>query len=157
MNLVEAECSGGKLSFARFTIPAPGDRELSSYEGKTVILGVRPSDFEDASLRRDESLPVIEVVPDVVEVLGTETHVIFTVDAPPVLTEETVAAASLDGDEDVVQFSGGGATFTASVDPRSRARPQEAIRLTVDPARLYFFDPSTGDAIRERGHAHAHA
>ena len=157
MNLVEAKCAGGTLSFAQFPLPVPHDRDLSSYEGKTVIMGIRPSDFEDASVRHDEGLPVIEVVPDVVEVLGTETHVIFAVDAPPLLTEDTVAAASLEGDEEIVDLADGRATFTARVDPRSRARPQQPIRLTVDPSRLHFFDPTTGQAVREHGRAHASA
>ena len=52
-----------------------------------MILGIRPSDFEDADVWRDERLPVIEVTADVVEDLGTEAHVLFSVDAPPVQVE----------------------------------------------------------------------
>ena len=33
------------------------------------------------------------------------------------------------------------------LDPRVEVRPSGRITLRVDPARLYFFDPASGDAI----------
>ena len=92
----------------------------------------------------------MEVVPDVTEELGTEIHVIFSVDAPPVVTEDTEAAASLEGEGGLAPLGDGKATFTARVDPRSRVRPKEPIRLAVDPSTLHFFEPATGEAIGTR-------
>ena len=51
MNLVEAEIGDGRVRFGGFDLPAPAGRGLARYEGGTLILGIRPSDFEDASLR----------------------------------------------------------------------------------------------------------
>ena len=76
-----------------------------------MIVGIRPSDFEDAAVWNRAGLPTIRVVPDVTEELGTEIHVIFTVDAPPVLTEGARAAIAGD-DEEVL----------APMDDRPRSR-----------------------------------
>jgi ABC-type sugar transport system ATPase subunit len=43
--------------------------------------------------------------------------------------------------------SEGTSTFTARVDPRSRARDGSRVRLSVDPERFHFFDPATSNAI----------
>ena len=82
MNLVEAEIRDGVARFAGFEVPI-GAGALGGYNGETVILGIRPSDIEDASLWRGEELPTIEVQADVIEELGSEVNVIFRVDAPP--------------------------------------------------------------------------
>jgi multiple sugar transport system ATP-binding protein len=146
MNLVEAAVADGTVSFAGFDVPTPAHAELDAYDGRTVILGVRPTDLEDAA-RAGEGSPVLEAVPDVVEELGTEIHVLFTIDAPPVVTEDT--AAVFEEEEGAIAPLGDGrAIFTASLDPRAKVRPREPIRLTLDPASLHFFDPETGLAIR---------
>jgi len=146
MNLVEARVERGTVSFAGATFPAPPGDGLRDYEGRTVVLGIRPSDLEDAALRAG-SEPSLEVVPDVVEDLGTEIHVIFAVDAPPVVTGVTEAAL---GEEEVTALDPGGAdraTFTASLDPRSGVRARRPLRLAVDPGAFHFFDPESGLAI----------
>ena len=151
MNLVEATVHDGSVSFAGFSLPLPRDRGLEGLEGKPVIVGLRPSDFEDADVWHREGRAVMEVTPDVTEELGSEIHVIFSIDAPPVVTEDVAAAQSEEGAEEaLVPLSDGRATFTARVDAQSKARPREPIRLTIDPARLHVFDPSTGQAIEAR-------
>jgi multiple sugar transport system ATP-binding protein len=146
MNLVEALVGPGTVEFAGLTFPAPAGGALRAFEGRTVILGIRPSDLDDADLRPANGAPVLEVVPEVVEDLGTEIHVIFPVDAPPAATDEIVAVLE---DEVVSQGPDGGtaATFTASIDPRSKAEVGRPLRLTADPATFHFFDPDTGAAV----------
>jgi len=121
---------------------------------RRVILGIRPSDFEDAEVGRGEAGSTMEVVPDVIEDLGSEVHVIFTVDAPPVVREETVAAgpeeAPIEGEPDgVLPRAEGKSSFVASVDARTAARVGRPLRLAVDPARFHFFDPESGRTIGE--------
>ena len=48
-----------------------------------VVVGIRPSDFEDAEVWRDESRAVLEVTVDVVEDLGADSNVIFGLNARP--------------------------------------------------------------------------
>jgi multiple sugar transport system ATP-binding protein len=151
MNLVEASVTAGRVSFAGFTLPIPGSRDLSSFQGGTVIVGIRPSDFEDAALWARDDLPTLEVVPDVIEELGTEIHVIFGIEAPPVATEALEVAGELEAEEQLLPLGDGRATFTATLDPRSHARARQPLRLVLDPASLHFFDPATGEAIGAPG------
>ena len=105
-----------------------------------MIAGIRPEAFEDAAFA-DPSLPQIDVQVEVVEELGADTHVIFTVAAPRVDVSEVREAA---GDEDAPLVAVEGSLFTARVDPGTAARPGARLRLAVDPARFHYFDPETG-------------
>jgi multiple sugar transport system ATP-binding protein len=146
MNLVEATVTGDKLEFGGHRLPVPAGVDLDAYNGRKVILGIRPSDFEDARLWRDERLPVIEVTADVVEDLGTEAHVLFTVEAPPVQVEG-VADDEGAGAPIPLVAAQGTSVFTAAVDARCTARPGGPVRLSVSPERFHFFDRDTGRVI----------
>jgi multiple sugar transport system ATP-binding protein len=152
MNLVHADVRDGSLSFGGYTLPLPPQANADGLSGR-VILGIRPSDFEDATLGRDPQLPTIDVDVDVVEELGTEVHLIFGVAAPP-LQSEHVTAALDEVDEDaqllVHDDPGQRSSFTARVDPSTKARPGERIRLTVDSRAFHFFDADTGKALADR-------
>ena len=150
MNLVEATVGRGSLTFGGFELPVPEDSGLEAFRDRDVILGIRPSDLEDCDVWNNEDLPVIEVKAEVTEELGSEVNVIFVVDAPPVLTEDTIAAASDEGDQDTIPLiaeTQDRCRFCARVDARSHVRPGDTIRLSVDPARFHYFDPSTGEAV----------
>ncbi len=149
MNLVEAVVVDNELRFGSHRLPLPPGGELGAARGRPVILGIRPSDFEDAEVWRGERLPVIEVTADVVEDLGSEAHVLFTVDAPPVLVEGVEADPGA-GTPIPLVAAEGNSVFTAAVDARSDARAGQRVRLTVNPARFHFFDRDTGQAIRTR-------
>jgi multiple sugar transport system ATP-binding protein len=150
MNLVEADVAERSLSFGGFSLPVPVDAGLEPYHGRRVILGIRPSDLEDCDVWHNEDLPTIEVRSEVTEELGSEVNVIFAVDAPPVLTEDTLAAASDEGDHDnipLIADTQSQARFCARVDARTHCNPGDSIRLSVDPARFHYFDPETGEAV----------
>jgi multiple sugar transport system ATP-binding protein len=151
MNLVEARVEGDRISFAGFTIPIPPHPALAPYEGRSVILGIRPSDLEDTAVWADDSFPSIETRVDVAEELGSEVNVLFTVDAPPVETEETRAAADTAGGDDAIPLitDGRRAVFCARVDARTEARAGSTVRLSCDPSRFHYFDPETGLSLGE--------
>jgi len=135
MNLVEAHVESGVIRFAGFAIPAAG-----AADGQFVV-GIRPEAFEDATFA-DPSLPQIDVDVEVVEELGAETHVIFSVDAAPV-----DVSGAREADEEEVILAGASTLFTARVDPKTSARPGAPLRLAVDPSRFHFFDPESGDRL----------
>jgi multiple sugar transport system ATP-binding protein len=137
MNLVEAEIAGGRLHFGGHTIQLP---EVESLPGGRVIAGIRPEAFEDSAFA-DPSLPRVDVNAEVVEELGADTHVLFSVAAPRVDVSEVRAAG---GDEDATVTAVEGSLFTARVDPGTAAKPGAPLRLAVDPSRLHYFDPETG-------------
>ena len=151
MNLIQATARDGYLHFAEHRLPIPPDTDLRAYEGRTVVLGLRPADFEDAALARDEGMPVIEVLAEVVEELGSEVNVIFRLQVPPVMTEAVRAAAEPDAaDHTVVPLvaEAGESVCTARVNPRSTAAAGDRVRLAVAPDRFFFFDLETGRVIQ---------
>jgi ABC-type sugar transport system ATPase subunit len=101
-----------------------------------LILGIRPEAFRSAAAARD--LPTIDVRVEVVEELGSDTHVFFHVDARP-MTAEVLESASDDG-----LLADGRALFTARVDAGTPAAVGAAATLGVDVRRLHYFDAETG-------------
>lgn len=77
---------------------------------------------------------VLNVEVDITEELGSEVNVLFTVDAPPVTTEEALAAASDEGAEDILPLITERAQFCARVDARTSAQPGGRVRLGWIPA-----------------------
>ena len=142
MNLVEAVVREGAVEFAGYRIALPPLFEDTIPDGP-VVLGIRPESFEDAAYA-DQSLPQIDVDVNVVEELGSDSHVIFSIDAPRVDTEEL--RETREG-EDELLLAGDRAVFNARVDPRTAASGGAPLRLAVDPARFHFFDRDSGENI----------
>ncbi len=156
MNLVTAQLvrdGGAGLAFGGQKLPISeatlGERQgLDGYFGRDVILGIRPSSFEDAELAVDTSGPVMNIKADVTEELGSEVNVIFTIDAPPVRHKDTTALAQdAEGDDAALPLAENQSFWTARVNPRSKVKPGQPLRLAVDTSTLHFFDPETGLAI----------
>jgi multiple sugar transport system ATP-binding protein len=164
MNMVDATMvqAGDDLAveFGGFhlTLPAPvvGARPaLKSYAGRTVVLGVRPEDIEDASFMRDAPADRrITTKVDLLEALGSEIVMHSTIDAPPATTDDAKELAKDVGEEALEhtrqQAAGGQSTLIARLNPRTAARLDDEIELVVDTARMHFFDPADGSAIDGR-------
>ena len=156
MNFVTAGLmsdGGPAVAFAGHILPLPArlltERpRLGTYLGRQVILGIRPADFEDARLA-DPGWPTISTTAEVTEELGSEIHVLFTLQAPPVRhasIADARQAESGDDNPDTV-LAGGRSLWTARVGARSSIRPGQPVTLAVNTANLQFFDPETGFAI----------
>jgi multiple sugar transport system ATP-binding protein len=145
--------AGHRLAVPESVLAAKPD--LASYIGREVILGIRPSDFEDAALA-DASWPRMQVSSGVTEELGSEIHVIFTIDAPPVEHASIAEAARGEEGEDeaAVVLAGGKSLWTARVAARSSVRPGTPVELAVDTSNVHFFDLVSGLSI---GHPEAGA
>jgi multiple sugar transport system ATP-binding protein len=137
MNLVEAEVAGALLRFGGFAIPLP---TVTAPPPGHVIAGIRPEAFEDGAFA-EPSLPRMDVKVEVVEELGADTHVLFSVVAPRVEVSDVGVAA---GEDDVRLTAVEGSLFTARVGPGTSAKPGTTLRLAVDPSRFHYFDPETG-------------
>jgi multiple sugar transport system ATP-binding protein len=158
MNFATAELvrdNGPAVTFAGYKLAVPPEvieakQGLADYFGKQVILGIRPSDFEDASRSGHSQWVPMQITTGITEELGTEIHVIFTIDAPPVEHASLTKAADVsdgDHDESVAALSGGKSVWTARVSPRSQVRPGQAFELRVDTSNFKFFDPTSGLSI----------
>ena len=156
MNFVTAELArddGPAVTFAGYKLAVPdgvlyAKPGLADYFGKKVILGIRPSDFEDAALG-NASRGLMRVTAGVTEELGSEIMVIFTIDAPHVehASLAQAAEASADEDEATAALVGGKSLWTARVSKESRVRHGETLELAVDTRYLQFFDPASGLSI----------
>jgi multiple sugar transport system ATP-binding protein len=127
---------------------------LREYEGRSVVLGIRPEHMEDASLGpespADERFPATV---DLREALGSEVLVHFTVNAPPVLTEDTRELARDTGATQAADLEQRAeraeTTFVARLDPATQAAEKDRLELHVNTAKLHFFDVESGLAIHD--------
>jgi multiple sugar transport system ATP-binding protein len=122
---------------------------LKGFEGKRVILGVRPEDLEDATLvpgTPDDQR--IGAVVDIREDTGSEILYHFGVGAPPVRGEDVKAAVGAEAIEATEeQAKKKGSLFVARLGRDTRAREGERVDLFVRTDRVRFFDPETGLGI----------
>jgi multiple sugar transport system ATP-binding protein len=122
---------------------------LRQFEGKRVILGVRPEDLDDAAMAdgAPEDRRIAAVV-DIREDMGSEVFVHFGVGAPPVRGKDVQAAVGAEAVEATAeQVKKHGSLFVARLGRGTRARERDRIELLVTPDRLHFFDPETGRGI----------
>ena len=157
MNLVQAELgrTNGRVE-VRFgstrlevTSAVHGARPaLAGYEGKQVVLGIRPEDLDDASLARFGTSAVIGVTVDIREDMGAEVFAHFRVDAEAVESEEVLEAMEEEDVPGVVrERMRGGVPFIARLERGTHAREGDRLDVAVDTQRLHFFDSETGAAI----------
>jgi multiple sugar transport system ATP-binding protein len=108
---------------------------LDRYLGQPIVLGIRPEHLNDAALAPgDDAGSVIELPVRLREELGPEVHVHCAIG-------ESVHA----GDGNDVRSL---ATLIARMDPRTAVAVGQTAQIAVDCHKLHFFDPQTGDSIR---------
>ena len=158
MNLVEARlerqgddlavaAGGQRIALGRETLDArPG---LTKFEGRDVILGIRPEDLEDASLAADDRVDQrLRGETTLTEALGAEIMVHFKIDARAARTEDVRELEQDAGTEGLADLDAGdGCTMVGRFGARSRARIGETIEVAVDTRALHFFEPETGLGI----------
>jgi multiple sugar transport system ATP-binding protein len=147
---------GPTVVFAGYRLPVAQTRiderpALADYFDRDVIIGIRPSDFEDANYA-DSTWPRIHATSDVTESLGTEIHVLFRIDAPPVRHAALGHATAADAEDGALPLDVGKTLWTARVSTRSKITAASPAELAVDTSNLQFFDPDTGLSI---GHPQA--
>ncbi|GAB6118301.1 sn-glycerol-3-phosphate ABC transporter ATP-binding protein UgpC [Thermoanaerobacter brockii subsp. lactiethylicus] len=132
MNFIDArlENKNGKVyaTFKGFSILVPEGilKRLKdpSYVGKEIVLGIRPEDLHDEEVFL-EAYPeaVVEAKVDVTELMGPETYLYLDVN---------------------------GVSLTARVDPRTRAKAGDVIKIGFDINKLHMFDKETEMSILNR-------
>jgi multiple sugar transport system ATP-binding protein len=146
MNFMPVEVSGGKakLPVAEVDLPDAQRQALESASGKTLIAGIRPEHFEDASLVSDQEGPRFEVEVELLESMGSELYAYFSVDAEPAAARseqlEELAADAGTEDSDSSQI-------VARLDAGSDAKRGEKIELWLDADRIHFFDAESGERL----------
>jgi multiple sugar transport system ATP-binding protein len=159
MNLLEAtlERANGGLAVALgsqklvLDDKCIGDRPaLRDYEGRKVVVGIRPEQLEDAEIAHEiPSDRRLRGEVELREALGAELMVHFTVDAPPALTEDVKELAE-DAGTTAEELGGGDTNQTVVVGrfaPDSKIQEGTTAEVAVDTRGLHFFDTETGMAI----------
>jgi multiple sugar transport system ATP-binding protein len=161
MNLLEASLArtNGSLivHMGDLLLPVPESLlrsrpALANYEGRKVVVGIRPEDMEDAALVADA--PADRRLPATVELreaLGSDVVIHFTVAAPPAVGDD-VRELAVDVGKEVLEkvektAARGEASVIARLNPRTQVQKGDRIELVVDTARLHFFDPDDGSGV----------
>jgi multiple sugar transport system ATP-binding protein len=111
---------------------------LRTYVGKDVVVGLRPEHLPAEA--PDKTGPKLVADVELVEALGSELVVHFTIDANRVLAEGAV-----DKDEAAAVHRGEGVARVAAKTP---VKPGDRITFAVNVEDMQFFDTNTGLAIR---------
>ena len=113
-------------------------RSLAGYEGKNVVVGIRPEAMGDAAVTGSKEHPIFSAVTELTEALGSDLLVHFPMDAKAVDA----------GDPDALKDLDENPLMIARVDPRSQTKPGEKIEVSIDTERIHFFDDETRLAIK---------
>jgi multiple sugar transport system ATP-binding protein len=117
---------------------------LKDYDGRAVIVGIRPEDMEDPALATDTPADRrITGKVELTEALGSEIMVHFSIDAAHAVTEDVHDRAPGTG----ITSESGGAVIVGRFGPRSRVKVGDSIEIAVDTRSLHFFDPETSLGI----------
>lgn len=125
MNFIDAVCkvNGEKVVLqagpSAIELPPAKAKKLidGGYDGKTVVLGIRPEDVHDEQMFIESSPnTVIEATIRVYEMLGAEVYLYFDYE---------------------------GSNMTARVDPRTTARTGDTVKFALDAEKIHVFDKET--------------
>ncbi|MBN3880237.1 MULTISPECIES: ABC transporter ATP-binding protein [unclassified Nostoc] len=128
MNFIPVEFHAPQLithSQLRFTLPEVWGKALQKYDGKTLILGIRPEHL-NLSMPATKNLPV-QV--DVVENLGNDSFLAVKIAEPG--SQPATTAKSLQ----------------VRIPPDRFVQPGEQLWLSLTPEKIHFFDPESELAI----------
>jgi multiple sugar transport system ATP-binding protein len=122
---------------------------LRGYEGREIVLGIRPEDLEDSRLAGETALGgTLEGTVTLREALGAEIMVHFSVAAPPAFTADVKELAEdIDAERAEARAGESSAVLVGRFGARSRVKPGEQIDVAVDTRQLHFFDVETGLGI----------
>jgi multiple sugar transport system ATP-binding protein len=125
---------------------------LRNYEGRTIILGIRPEELEEASLEPDTpSDRRLRGVVELREALGSELMVHFTVEGTrEALTDDVKELAQDAGaptEGPALESKGSGALLVGRFGARASVEEGKPVEVAVDTRSLHFFDAETSEGI----------
>ena len=119
---------------------------LKEFEGKEIVLGIRPEAFEDSVYaNKKEFTEEINIDVSLLEQLGSDTYIHFFKDIKPVQTEAIEEILADEGED--ISVLGTQTKFIARINPNATIEEGQNINLAIDPTKLHYFDPETGMAI----------
>jgi multiple sugar transport system ATP-binding protein len=154
MNFLPARIEGdvAKLPMADVKLPPQLRERLGRVDGKHLIAGIRPEDFEDASVVAAEVKPqgqVFQAELDLVEAMGAEYYAHFGVGGGEQLQSADLQDLRDDAGGEVETTDAGESVVVARLSPNSRVRVGEQAELWLDATKLHFFEPDSGSSLTQ--------
>ncbi len=146
MNFLPATVDGSHLDTPLGRFDLRDDRKIAVVAGRQLVLaGIRPENFEDASLvseeKKAEGAVISSAHVDVTEWLGNEQYAYVPYDAPPeVAAQLRDLSRELDSDQLRTQA-------VVALDPSSRISDGQDADLWIDTRQIHLFDPETGENL----------
>jgi multiple sugar transport system ATP-binding protein len=123
---------------------------IGRVEGKPLIAGVRPEDFEDAAVVAAEVKPqgtTFTAELDLVEAMGAEFYAHFGVGSDEQIQSADLQDLRDDAGGEIERTDSGETVVVARLSPQSRARAHQSSELWLDATKLHFFDTESGTAL----------
>jgi multiple sugar transport system ATP-binding protein len=149
MNFVPARIDGNTIVLPMVEAPLPEELRGHLDGQRDLIAGIRPEDFEDASLvgeNRGRGATFTTRI-DVVEWMGAELYAHFSIESQGIDSEELAELAAAAGTADVPSARGEEDRVVARLDSSSSAREGQDVELWVDVAKLHLFEVGSGRNI----------
>jgi multiple sugar transport system ATP-binding protein len=151
MNFFSGQIEGEKIHTAMGEVPLHDAvrRELERHGtgSRTVIVGVRPEDFEDAAFAPEGHAGwTFEAPIELTESMGSEIYAHFSFEGQGPESEELRELQEDAGTADVPQ-SGASGHAVARLDAASDVRAGARTKLWVNTEKLHLFDPSDGRSL----------
>ncbi|MFB9313622.1 ABC transporter ATP-binding protein [Nocardioides plantarum] len=148
MNFLPATVEGTSVKLPFGSVEIPADKAARAEGRGLLIAGIRPGDFEDASVvDQDTTGSTFRATVEVVEWLGNEAYAYIPFEAPPeVQSQLQELERDLDGESLRTQL-------VVSLDGSSTVREGDEAEIWVNTAKIHLFDPTTGENLtidRER-------
>jgi multiple sugar transport system ATP-binding protein len=148
MNFMPATVDGDsvKLPMGEVRLPQELRERVGRTEGKQLIAGIRPENFEDAALTgeaRDRG-STFQAKVEVLESLGSELYAHFTVASDQHIESQELRELAEDVGGGEVPMEGEEGRIVARLDPQSEIRVGQESELWVDASRIHLFDPEDG-------------
>src|SRR5918997_1218611 len=148
MNFMPATVEGDsvKLPIGNVRVPQEVRERVGRAEGKQLIAGIRPENFEDAHLTGDmrDRGSTFQAKIEVLESLGSELYAHFTVASDAQIESQELRELAEDVGGGEVPMAGEEGRIVARLDPASEVRVGQESELWVDATRIHLFDPDDG-------------
>jgi multiple sugar transport system ATP-binding protein len=152
MNFMPATLEGDSVKLPIGDVRLPDDvrSRVGDASGKQLIAGIRPENFEAASVVSDEMKQrgaTFRARIDVVESMGSELYAHFRVETDQDIESAELRELAEDAGGGEVPSSGEAGQIVARLDPESDVQEGQEAELWVDADRLHLFDPDDGRSL----------
>jgi len=148
MNFMPAEIEGDsvKLPLGNVRLPQEARERVGRAEGRNLIAGIRPENFEDVHLVGDarDRGTTFKAKIEVLESMGSELYAHFRVESDSSIESAELRELAEDAGGGEIPMAGEEGRIVARLDPASKIKQGDDAELWVDAERLQLFDPEDG-------------